>query len=122
VHTLWPRPCRQRLPDLFTGEAHDGRQQSRQRITDPPQHSLGRTPAGGIGSERVEPVFQDVEIKRAQLHGAKLNRSLIDLVKGKFLVPLPHIADEIGGQQQHVLVERRHLLRRRGVLPRIEVI
>src|SRR5207244_10574136 len=80
VHTLWPRPCRQRLPDLFTSEAHDGRQQSRQRIADPPQHSLGRAPAGGIGSKRVEPVFQDVEIKRAQLHGAELDGSLIDLV------------------------------------------
>ena len=97
VHTLWPRPCRQRLPDLFTGEAHDGRQQSRQRIADPPQHSLGRAPAGRLWSESVEPVFQNVEVKRAQLDSTKLNGSLIDLVESKFLVPLPQIAGEIRG-------------------------
>src|SRR5450432_642733 len=98
------------LPDFFTGEAQNWRQQASHRFTDAPDRSLRRTPPRGIRGEGVEAVLDHVKIKCAQIDHAEMVDAVVYLVKGKLVIPLAHIADHGPRHPQHVLVERIEFL------------
>ena len=74
------------LPDFFTSEAHDRRQQARQRLADAPDRGLRAAPRLRFRREDVEPVLQHVEIKRAQVDNAEMIQPVIDPVECKIVI------------------------------------
>ena len=54
-----------------------------------------------IRRERVEAVLQNIEIERAQIHGAKIVQPVIDAVKFERVIPLAAFAHELAGAPKH---------------------
>src|SRR5882672_2955514 len=112
----------QKLPDLFTRKAGDGREQSHQCLTNAPGRSLRRAAGLRLGRGNVEPVFEHVEVECAQVHDAEMIYPVIDLMESKLVVPLSDVVSERARLTQHVLIERFHLVERHRISLRIEII
>ena len=56
---------------------------------------LCRAPGGAPGPGRVEPVFEDVEVKGAQVHDAIVVKGVIDPVEFETLVALANFFDQV---------------------------
>ena len=82
---------RQILPNFFGSEAHDGSEQPHQRFSDAPDRGLRAAAAVRLRRRNIEPVFEHIEIERAQVDDAEMIQTMIDFVEGKFVVRAPHV-------------------------------
>ncbi len=73
-------------PYLVSGEGEDRGHQFHQRVQDLVQGRLGAPPLEGVAAARIEPVFEDIEIKRAHLDAAEGVHHLVDDVELVVLV------------------------------------
>src|SRR5882762_10708453 len=118
-------PCTrfwQVAPHFLAGKAEDWSQQPRQRLHDPPDRSLSSAPRYRVRGEGVEPVFDDIEIKRTHLDHAEVVDALINFVKRKLVIPAGNIRAQIGSLPQNVLIDRMQLFKRLRVAYRIKVV
>src|SRR5262245_46002048 len=83
-------------PRLLGGEREDRRHEPRQRAEDVEAHRLGRTPPRVVEQRGVEPVLDDVEIERREVHRAEVVHGVEDRVELVLVVGAPHAADQAG--------------------------
>src|ERR1700722_3992386 len=106
VHTvLTPFDFWEIRPDLFRGEAHDRREQPDEYFDNAPDRRLRGAPRVRLWRRDVEPVFQNVEIKRAEIDNAEMIYAVVNLVEGEFVVRFLHVGRESASLAQHVLVK-----------------
>ena len=103
-------------PDLFGGEAHQGRQQAHEGVQQPVERGLRAAPRLRFRRRGVEPVLQHIEVHRAQVHRAEGVDRVIDLVELEVVVPGAAAGHQVLGAQQDPLVELRHLAGRHRIV------
>ena len=103
------------MPDFVRGEAEQRRYQANQRFGNRPQYSLGRTPGYILRREGINPVFDGIDIKLAQLSHGEFIERVINAMEFKLLIPAQHLFGELARAHQHILVQRRHLLPGNGI-------
>ena len=74
VHALGLAAAGDVAPHLVGGEAQDGRQEPRERRQHLEADRLRRAPLGVVGRRHVEPVLDDVEVERREVHRAEVVR------------------------------------------------
>src|SRR5260370_28378968 len=88
---------RKMLPYFFSSEDQYRRDQPKERAADPVDGGLRGAARAVAGRKGVKPVFENVEIKRAQIHGGKIVQGVIDAAEIVAVVPLAAMSDELGG-------------------------
>ena len=84
-------------------------------------HRLGRSAGGRLRSRNVEAIFEHIEIERAQVHHTEVIHSVIDLMKGKVLIPVGDIRCHAPGLLKHVLIKPLQLVKWHRIILRIEI-
>src|ERR1041385_2981005 len=82
-------------PRLFRGEDEHGPEQPAKRIEKFAHRRLRRTATRRVRRVAVHAVLGDVDVKAAQIDGAKLIQRVIDLVKFEILIGRPTRLDHI---------------------------
>lgn len=121
VGLLGQRRAGQDLPGFLGGEREDGRHQLEQRLGDVEQRGLRRTARGAAGSRRVQAVFQDVQVERAEVFRAeRLQAGDGGMEIVAFVVALD-FGLHLRGHRQRVAVDFEQLAIRHGLADRVEV-
>jgi hypothetical protein len=84
--------------DLFGGKGQDGGHVAHEHKQDAPQGRLGRTPFQAVPGRDIQPVLQDIEIKRRQIRDAQVVQGVEDLVELVGGVGLGHAVVFPGGR------------------------
>ena len=109
------------VPDLLGRERQDRRHQANERVQDAVAGRLGRPALRRVRRRGVEPVLQDVEIERREVHRAEVVEALEREVELVRLVRLPHPLDRPVEPQHRPAVQARERGVRDRVRRRIEV-
>ena len=109
------------VPDLLGRERQDRRHQADERIQDAVAGRLGRAALRRVRRRGVEPVLQDVEIERREVHRAEVVEALEREVELVGLVRLPHPLDRPVEPQHRPAVQARERGVRDRVPRRVEV-
>src|SRR5438270_9686525 len=110
------------LPNFHARKSQNWRQQSHHSLTDAPDRSLRRAASLRKWSIGVEPILDDVEIKRTQLNHAEMVHALVNPVESKLVIPFANVTRERPGLPKHVLIQHVHPFERHGVGFRIEIV
>src|SRR5258708_9667413 len=86
---------RKMLPYFFGGEDQYRRDQPKERAADPVDGGLRGAARAVAGRKGVKPVFENVEIKRAQIHGRKIVHGMVDAVEIVAIVALAALSREL---------------------------
>src|ERR1043166_5474189 len=97
-------------PRLLRGEDEHGREQPAKRIEKFAHRRLCRTATRRIRSVAVHSVLGDVDVKAAQIYGAKLIQRVIDLVKFEILVGRPTRLDHLIKSLQNPAIDKAKIL------------
>ena len=94
-----PAPC-------LRGEGQDGGEQFAERVEDFLHCGLRRAPARRIQGVAIHPVFGDVDVKTAQIDGAKLIERVINLVELESPVSESTITDYLTETLQNPAIDQ----------------
>src|SRR5207253_8717714 len=109
------------LPDFLASEGHDGSEQANQSLADAPDGGLRAAAGLRLRGKDIEPIFEHIEIKCAQVHDAEMIHPVVDLVEGKIVVRGAYVFGENRGLAQHVPIETFHLIERDHIVSGVEV-
>ena len=112
----------QMRPDLLHGEAEDRCQQPNQRLTQAMQRRLRTTPGLRFRGRRIQAIFQNVEVDRAQVNGGKVINGTVDLVEGVLVRPEAAARNQVFGAHQNPLVNLLQFLTGNRIRRRVEVV
>src|SRR5436190_19882376 len=93
-------------PRFLGGKSENRREQLTQRVENLMHDYLCRTPTRRICRVAIHPVFRDVDVKAAQIDGAKLVERVIDLVKLEGSVSQSTIANHVLKPLQNPAVDQ----------------
>ncbi len=98
-----------------------GVDEAQQRLRDAIHGGLRRAARAVSRRERVEPVLQHIEIKRAEIHHGKIVQRVEDAMKFKSLVPFAALRDQFRRARKHPAVELFHFGVGHGIARGIEI-
>src|SRR5437879_7636417 len=109
------------LPDLLGGEDQNRSHQAHQGVRNAVDGRLRRAAALAARSKCVEAIFQDVEVKRAQVHHAEIVQRMEHAVELKGVVPAAALLDQFGRALEHPAIKLVKLFMRQRVAREIKV-
>jgi hypothetical protein len=86
------------------------------------QRCLGRPPAWGSGGKRIKPIFQDIEVESAHLHGTEILDAVVNRVELKPIVGFPNSGNQFLELMEGPPINFIKFLVRDSIFFRIEVI
>src|ERR1043166_10064293 len=105
-------------PDLLSRESQYRSHQLCHGNENLKQHRLRSSTQRRICSERIQPIFQNIEVDRAQIHRAKVVECVEDRMKLKIVVGLTNPCDQFTEPMQSPTIQLRQLLIRHTILYR----
>src|SRR5206468_5214490 len=95
--------------------------ESHEYVEDLPKRGLRRAARRTVGAPAVEPILDDVEVERAQVHAAEVVERMVNDVELVLEVRAPAACDERACPREDPLVEFEQRIRCDRVARRIEV-
>src|SRR5260370_21350183 len=98
MHTRGVAGALRKMLPYFVGSEHQYRRdQPKERAADPVDGGLRGAARAVARRKGIKPVFENVEIKRAQVHGGKIMHGMVDAVEIVLVVPGAALTHEFCG-------------------------
>src|ERR1700729_3637512 len=89
------------LPDFFGAESENGRDEAQESMSDAVDRGLRRAAAATLGCEGVQAIFENVEVKRAEIDDREIVNGVEDAVEVEGIVRIAALAHDFAGAMEH---------------------